>query len=66
MAIDPLELTFESLEAHERERGPARKAAVDAGIDTSLIDYNLSLTPEQRLARHDAMLLLLHERLSSS
>lgn len=64
MPIDPLELTFETLEAEERRRGgPARAAALDAGIDTTLVDHNLSLTPEQRLAQHDAMLRLLHEQL---
>lgn len=64
MSIDPIELTFESLDAHERTRGgPARRAAIEAGIDTTLVDHNLALTPEQRLAQHDAMLRLLHEQL---
>jgi len=36
MSIDPMELTFESLDAHERARsGPARLAAIEAGIDTT-------------------------------
>lgn len=59
-----MDLTFESFEAHERTRGgPARRAAIEAGIDPTVVDYNLTLTPEQRLAQHDAMLrLLLHAR----
>jgi len=65
MAIDPMELTFETLEAHERAKGgPARRAAIEAGIDPTLVDHNLTLTPEQRLAQHDAMLRLLHEQLA--
>ncbi len=64
MSIDPMDLTFESLEAHEHERGgPARRAAIAAGIDTTLVDHNLDLTAEQRLAQHDAMLRLLHAQL---
>ncbi len=65
MSIDPMDLTFDTLDARERARGgPARQAAIEAGIDTTLVDHNLALTPDQRLAQHDAMLRLLHERLT--
>lgn len=58
-----MEMTFESFRAHERTRGgPARQAAIDAGIDPTVVDHNLTLTPQQRLAQHDAMLRLLHAR----
>ncbi len=36
----------------------ARQAALDYGIDLSITDYLLTLTPEQRLARHDEALEL--------
>lgn len=66
MPIDPMELTFETIEAHERARGgAARRAAIEAGIDVTLIDHNLSLTPAQRLEQHDAMLRLLHAKLTN-
>jgi hypothetical protein len=66
MPLDPMHLTFETLEAEERRRGgPARIAALDAGIDTTLIDYMLTLTPDQRLARHDAKLRLLQGYLAA-
>jgi len=60
--MDPAELTFEALAAEQRERGgPAWRAAVDAGIDVSLTERNLSLTPEERLIQLDAMLQLIHD-----
>lgn len=66
MPLDPIHLTFETLEAEERRRGgPARIAALEAGIDTTLVDYNLRLTPDERLAQHDAMLRFLHDHLSA-
>jgi len=36
----------------------ARQAALDFGIDLSITDYLLTLTPEQRLERHDQALEL--------
>lgn len=58
--LDPAELTFETLAADQRQRGgPAWRAAIDAGIDVTLIERNLELTPEQRVAQLDAMLKLI-------
>lgn len=50
--MDPADLTFES---------PAWAAAVDAGIDVTLTERNLGLTPDERLAQLDAMLKLIYE-----
>ena len=36
----------------------ARQAAIDYGIDVNQMDYILSLTPAERLRRHDAALAL--------
>lgn len=36
----------------------ARQAAIDYGIDVNQMDYILSLTPGERLKRHDAALVL--------
>ena len=36
----------------------ARQAAIDYGIDVNQMDYILSLTPAERLRRHDAALVL--------
>jgi len=36
--------------------GPAERAAYEAGIDVSAIDFALQLTPEQRLAEHQQVL----------
>jgi hypothetical protein len=38
------------------EAGPAWRAASNAGIDMSLIEHTLSLTPEERLAEHQQLL----------
>jgi hypothetical protein len=43
------------------DAGPAWRAAHDAGIDMSLIEHALSLTPEQRLAEHQQVLDFLLE-----
>ncbi len=60
--VDPADLTFETLAAQQRERGgPAWRAAVDAGIDVTLIEHNLALTPDERLRQLDAMLQLRHD-----
>ena len=34
------------------DAGPAWRAAMEAGVDMSLIEHALTLTPEQRLAEH--------------
>jgi hypothetical protein len=60
--MKPAELTFESLTAEQRRHGgPAWRAAVDAGIDVTLLERNLALTPDEHLAQLDAMLQLIHE-----
>ena len=41
--------------------GPAWRAAHEAGIDMSLIESALKLTPEQRLAEHQQVLEFLLE-----
>ena len=59
--MDPAELTFESLAEEQRHAGgPAWRAAVDAGIDVTLLERNLELSPDERLAQLEAMLRLVH------
>jgi hypothetical protein len=43
------------------EAGPAWRAAHAAGIDISLIEDSLQLTPEQRLAEHQQVIDFLLE-----
>jgi hypothetical protein len=43
------------------DAGPAWRAAHAAGIDMSLIEYSLKLTPEQRLAEHQQVVNFLLE-----
>ncbi len=43
------------------DAGPAWRAAHAAGIDMSLIESSLKLTPEQRLAEHQQVLDFLLE-----
>jgi len=43
------------------DAGPAWRAAMDAGIDMSLIEQALTLTPEQRLAEHQQVIDFLLE-----
>jgi hypothetical protein len=43
------------------DAGSAWRAAHDAGVDMSLIEYSLSLTPEQRLTEHQQVLDFLLE-----
>jgi hypothetical protein len=38
------------------EAGPVWRAAHKAGLDISLIEHTLSLTPEQRLTEHQQLL----------
>ncbi len=40
------------------EEMPAYQAAVEYGIDVSQLEYILTLTPTERLKRHDAALAL--------
>jgi hypothetical protein len=40
------------------ERGQAYKDAVEFGIDTCQLEYILTLTPAERLKRHEAALAL--------
>jgi len=42
--------------AMPQDAGIAWRAAHDAGVDMSLIEASLSLTPEQRLAEHQQVL----------
>jgi hypothetical protein len=43
------------------DAGPAWRAAMEAGIDMSLIESSLKLTPEQRLAEHQQVIDFLLE-----
>lgn len=43
------------------EAGPAWRAAHSAGIDMSLVEDSLKMTPEQRLAEHQQVLNFLLE-----
>ncbi len=43
------------------EAGPAWRAAMEAGVDISLIEDSLKLTPEQRLAEHQQVIDFLLE-----
>lgn len=43
------------------DAGPAWRAAHAAGIDMSLIEHSLQLTPEQRLAEHQQLINFLLE-----
>jgi hypothetical protein len=43
------------------DAGPAWRAAMEAGIDMSLIEDSLKLTPEQRLAEHQQVIDFLLE-----
>ncbi len=43
------------------DAGPAWRAAHEAGLDMSLIEDTLKLTPEQRLAEHQQVLDFLLE-----
>lgn len=38
------------------DAGPAWRAAMEAGVDMSLIEHALTLTPEQRLAEHQQVI----------
>ena len=54
-----MDLTFEGLAEQQRSRGgPAWRAAVDYGIDVTLLEHNIALSPNARLAQHDEALAL--------
>jgi hypothetical protein len=60
--LDPIELTPDNLADHLRsEGGPAWQAAIDHGIDVTLIDHNLALNPTERMRQHDEALRLYFE-----
>ncbi len=43
------------------DAGPAWRAAFEAGVDMSLLEASLKLTPEQRLAEHQQVIDFLLE-----
>lgn len=43
------------MHAREDQQGTAWQAAIDYGIDVSLLEENLKLTPDERLAQLVAM-----------
>ena len=43
------------------DAGPAWRAALEAGIDMSLVEDSLKLTPEERLAEHQQVIAFLLE-----
>jgi hypothetical protein len=47
------------------DAGPAWRAAVEAGIDMSLVEMNLELTPWERLVNNDRALALIDALQSS-
>jgi hypothetical protein len=49
---------MESMNLRTDPKKKARQAAIDYGIDVNQLDYILSLTPAERLRRHDAALIL--------
>ena len=42
--------------ARYRSQGPAWDAAIEAGIDASQLEFNLSLTPTERLEQHEQLM----------
>ena len=62
MPLDPLLLTPESFADWLRSSGgPAWRAAIDHGIDVTLLERNLSLSPTDRMRQHDEALRLYFE-----
>jgi hypothetical protein len=58
------ERTLEEMNGKYRlppDAGPAWRAAHEAGLDMSLIEDSLKLTPEQRLAEHQQVIDFLLE-----
>lgn len=59
MPLDPLLLTPESFADRLRSSGgPAWQAALDHGIDVTLLERNLGLSPTDRMRQHDEALRL--------
>ncbi|MEX1366704.1 MAG: hypothetical protein AB1Z98_26495 [Nannocystaceae bacterium] len=59
MDVDPALLTPENLADHLRVGGgPAWQAAIDHGIDVTLLEHNLALSPTERMRQHDEALRL--------
>jgi hypothetical protein len=59
MAAGELQFFMHHLESTDQTADnpmPAYQAAIEFGIDTSQLDYLLTLTPAERLRRHDAAL----------
>jgi len=52
-------MTDDSHQQNESQTKDARQAAIDYGIDVSQTDYLLTLTPTERLERHDQALELI-------
>ena len=62
MPLDPLLLTPEDLARQLRsDGGPAWQAALDYGIDVTLLERNLALSPTDRMNQHDEALRLYFE-----
>lgn len=62
MRLDPLLLTPESFADQLRSGGvPAWQAALDYGIDVTLLERNLALSPTDRMKQHDEALRLYFE-----
>lgn len=60
--LDPLLLTPENLADQLRSSGgPAWRAAIDYGIDVTLLERNLTLSPTDRMRQHDEALRLYFE-----
>lgn len=60
--LDPLLLTPEDFADQLRSGGgPAWQAALDYGIDVTLLERNLELSPTDRMRQHDEALRLYFE-----
>jgi hypothetical protein len=60
--LDPLLLTANNFADHLRSSGgPAWQAAIDYGIDVTLLERNLELSPTDRMRQHDEALRLYFE-----
>ena len=50
--------TLKSMHRTTEEQTPTCRAAAEYGINVCQLEYNLTLTPAERLKRHDAALAL--------
>ncbi len=48
----------QTTEPHDRRPGDAWQRAIDFGIDVAQLEYLLTLTPHERIERHDRALEL--------